>query len=125
MKPITQEWVKKAEGDYHAGNDLWRAEEPVYDAICFHAQQCAEKYLKAWLVEHDMNVPKTHDLEALAQLCASSLPVVSSLTDDLSFLTSFAVEIRYPGASADRLEAQRCWQASLKVRDLIRGKLGA
>ena len=51
MKPLTHEWSQKAEGDYTVAATLWQAESTVYDAICFHAQQCIEKYLKAWLVE--------------------------------------------------------------------------
>ena len=47
MKPLTHEWSQKAEGDYTVAATLWQAESAVYDAICFHAQQCIEKYLKA------------------------------------------------------------------------------
>ena len=47
-EPLTQEWGQKAEGDYTVVATLWQAESAVYDAICFHAQQCIEKYLKAW-----------------------------------------------------------------------------
>ena len=100
MKPMTQEWVEKAEGDYNVSVALWCLENPVYDAICFHAQQCIEKYCKAWLGERDATFPKTHDLEALAKLCLPSLPDLASLLDDLRFLTSFAVEVRYPGLFA-------------------------
>jgi len=38
MKPVTREWVEKAEGDYRVAADQWEAADPVYDAICFHAQ---------------------------------------------------------------------------------------
>ena len=50
MKPITQEWIDKAEGDWATLMREYRARKnPNYDAVCFHAQQCAEKYLKARL----------------------------------------------------------------------------
>jgi HEPN domain-containing protein len=52
MKPITTEWVGKAEADFATAQREGTApEEPNYDATCFHAQQCAEKYMKAQLVE--------------------------------------------------------------------------
>jgi HEPN domain-containing protein len=124
MKPLTQEWTEKAEGDYKVAASQWHTEDPVYDAICFHSQQCIEKYLKAWLVEQDVDFPKTHDLEALAKLCKPSLPELASLLDGLRFLTSFAVEIRYPGAFAQRQDAKRCWQAALQARNLVREELG-
>lgn len=124
MKPIASEWVAKAEGDYKVVAHQWQADDPVYDAICFHAQQCAEKYLKAWLTEQDVAFPKTHDLEALAKLCLPTLSELASLLDGLRLLTSFAVEVRYPGASAERQDAETCWQVALQVRQLLRQHLG-
>ena len=106
MKPLTHEWSQKAEGDYTAAETLRQAENPVYDAICFHTQQCVEKYLNAWLVQHEIDFPRTHDLEALAKQCLPSLPDLSALMDGLRFLTSFAVEIRYPGTFAEPQDAE-------------------
>ncbi len=50
MKPITAEWVSKAESDFALMEREGRVRKnPSYDGVCFHAQQCAEKYLKARL----------------------------------------------------------------------------
>jgi HEPN domain-containing protein len=125
MRPLTQEWIDKAEGDYRVASAQWQSAEPVWDAICLHAEQCAEKYLKAWLVEHDLGFPKTHDLEVLARLCIPSLGEVAGLMDGLAFLTSSAVEVRYPGMFARRDDAQKCLDASQDVRNLVQAKLGA
>ncbi len=66
MKPLTQEWVIKAEGDFiTATRELAVEKDPNYDAVCFHAQQCAEKYLKACLQEEDSPSGKTHNLTDL------------------------------------------------------------
>jgi HEPN domain-containing protein len=124
MKPLTQEWVEKAQGDYRVACAQWQSEDPVWDAICFHSEQCAEKYLKAWLVEQGLGFPKTHDLEALAKLCLPSLAGVERLMDGLRFLTSLAIEIRYPGAFAQRGDAEKCWQVGLEARSLVRARLG-
>ena len=52
MKPITREWVHKAENDFTVVCQiLRRRKDPVPDAACFFCQQCIEKYLKARLVE--------------------------------------------------------------------------
>lgn len=70
MKSATAEWVKKAEGDFlTAGRELQARKSPNYDAICFHSQQCAEKYLKAVLQENDKHIPKIHNLVELMLLC--------------------------------------------------------
>jgi HEPN domain-containing protein len=55
MKKITREWVDKAEGDFAtAQRELIVQRDPNYDAVCFHSQQCAEKFLKARLQEADI-----------------------------------------------------------------------
>jgi len=55
MKPLTCEWVAKAEGDFAtASREIRVRKSPNYDAVCFHAQQCAEKYIKALLQEDEV-----------------------------------------------------------------------
>src|SRR5207253_8193368 len=54
-----------------------------YDAVCFHAQQCAEKYLKACLQEADLPFRKTHDLSELLHSLLSVHPQFQSLQEDL------------------------------------------
>ena len=95
MKPLTREWVDKAEGDYATATREMRARRfPNYDAACFHAQQAAEKYLKAFLVYHSIDFPRTHDLDFLLSLC---IKIESSLESiNLMDLSEFGVAIRYP-----------------------------
>ena len=72
MNAVLKEWIAKAEGDFAtATRELAATEQPNYDAVCFHAQQCAEKYLKALLIASGVTPPKIHDL---AQLHRSLLP---------------------------------------------------
>jgi HEPN domain-containing protein len=57
MNELTAEWVAKAEGDWTtAGRELRARRNPNYDAACFHAQQTAEKYPKAFLQEHAVHL---------------------------------------------------------------------
>jgi len=121
MKPITQEWIAKAEGDYKVANDEWQLPDPVCDAICFHAQQCVEKYLKAWLTEHDVEFPRTHDLPALAKLCFVTFPELIRFLPDFNFLTSSSVEVRYPGTSTEWADAEECIRIARELRDTLRG----
>ncbi len=68
MKPFTREWIIKAEGDYMTATREFRArQKPNYDACCFHAQQCVEKYLKARLQEAEISFARTHHLTALLE----------------------------------------------------------
>jgi HEPN domain-containing protein len=76
--------------------------KPNYDGLCFHAQQCAEKYIKARLYEAEIEFPKTHDLVALLDLVLIVEPLWETFREHLAFLTDSAVSFRYPGESVDR-----------------------
>jgi HEPN domain-containing protein len=75
---------------------------PNYDAVCFHAQQCIEKYLKACLQEENIAFTKTHDLSVLLNLFLPIQPDWERLRPALEALTTFAIEFRYPGVSANQ-----------------------
>jgi HEPN domain-containing protein len=124
MKPITSEWVEKAEEDYRVARRERRAKPPAYNAACFHAQQCVEKYLKSLLQEQEFSFPKTHDLEALMRLCLPVMPQLETHRDRLQWLTAFAVEVRYPGMGANEADAERCVQIAAALRIAIRRRLG-
>ena len=124
MRPITGEWVEKAEEDYRVARRERSAKPPAYNAVCFHTQQCVEKYLKALLQEHEIPFHRTHDLEALMKLCLPVMPELKQHREQLQWLTGFAVEVRYPGIDADRKDAERCFQITKLLRTLIRRQLG-
>jgi HEPN domain-containing protein len=125
MKPLTKEWISKAEGDWSAANLLYRARKsPNYDAACFHAQQCAEKYLKARLEEANLGAGKTHDLLKLLSLILPLEPSWNVLRQDLIILTDFAVDYRYPGSSATKADAKDSVERCKRARFVIRRSLG-
>lgn len=123
MQPVTLEWIEKAEGDFRTAMREFRArKKPNYDAACFHAQQCAEKYMKAYLQEKSVSVDKTHDLLRLVSL----MPMVvglQAMKAQLALLSSAAVEFRYPGEQASRETAKECIQVCKSVRTEIQAIL--
>lgn len=125
MKPLTQEWVEKAEADFITAQREYRARKsPNYDAVCFHAQQCVEKYLKARLQEANIPFIKTHDLVVLLDLALPLESMWAIHRTDLRELSVAAVEIRYPGESADRESARTALTTCKDIRRLIRYSLG-
>ncbi len=62
-------WVTKADSEIRGALNNVIAADPAWDVVCFHAQQAAEKYLKAFLVARSESPPRTHDLGALLGLC--------------------------------------------------------
>jgi HEPN domain-containing protein len=123
MKRRTREWIDKAEGDLAVALREMAAPAPVYDVICFHAQQCAEKYLKALLEEHKIYFDKTHDLLVLLELAAGNLPELDPLKAELDHLGSFGIAVRYPGAAADREAAEEAVRLAEEVRSVLKAKL--
>jgi len=125
MNELALEWLEKAEGDYAtAGRETRARRRPNYDAACFHAQQTAEKYLKAFLQERGASFPRTHSLIELLELC---LPLDGSfelLRDLLVLLDRYSVSYRYPGESAGKDEARLAFRAVTEVRRSVRDKLG-
>lgn len=124
MNDLTAEWIEKAEGDYRTAlRELLVRKHPTYDAVCFHAQQSVEKYLKAFLHEKSSDTPKTHHLIELLELC---LPFDTSFElqrDLLIRLDRYSVRYRYPGQSADKEEARQAFALLKKVRSFLRVKL--
>ena len=118
---VIREWIAKAESDLLAATHILKlGQRCPTDAVCFHSQQCAEKYLKALLVLHMIDFPKTHDLEALAaRLRNGTRPRISP--DDLARLKRYATVTRYPGAEEILLaEARGAVAAARRVRRAIR-----
>lgn len=105
-------------------NVLQLTHPPVHDARCFHCQQAAEKYLKALLEEAMVSIPRTHNLDDLLALLLPLHPELRSLRRGLGFLTSFAVQTRYPGESASKRQAEASLRWVSKIRTVVRGLLG-
>lgn len=125
MKEKTVEWIAKAETDYSAARFLLeRNEAEIVDAVCFHCQQCAEKYLKGFLDEHDIAFPKEHPLAPLVKLAHALDPDFALLSPYSERLENYAVAIRYPGASTTRPQAESALAAAAQIRATIRHKLG-
>lgn len=124
MTPLTEEWIAKAEGDFKVAGEQMQTDSPVHDVICFLSQQTAEKYLKGWLTEQAAAFPLTHDLDIIGQLCLPSLPERTDSMQDLRYLTTFAVRVRYPGMFAQPAHATQALDIARKIRTLIRSKLG-
>jgi HEPN domain-containing protein len=95
MKPEAAAWLAKAEEDRLAAEWLLQSEAPLTLASAFHIQQCAEKLLKALLVEKGRTFEKRHDLPYLLE--RASQETLRTHVGFLEELSPYAVEFRYPG----------------------------
>lgn len=93
---LVRGWLEKARRDLLTAERGLYSEEPLTDIVCFHAQQAAEKYLKAYLVWQEIEFPKTHALEDLVLLATQKDTAAAGLQSEVANLTPYAVETRYP-----------------------------
>lgn len=133
MKPLDPEiealagdWLAKAEVDLRACQGLSAPGVELWEAVAFHSQQAVEKALKALLVWHQVEFPKTHDIKRLLDLLARVDPALAEASVGAVELTPYGLEYRYPGeyppvdadaASSARAVARRvCQEVILRIR---------
>ena len=125
MNEITKEWVDKAESDIDAADLTLRGRDrPLIDAVCFHSQQCAEKYLKAFLQHHQVRFERRHELIPLLELCLPLDGDFEILRKSLQSLEHYAVLIRYPGFTVPEKMAEEIFESASSIRKFVREKLG-
>ena len=125
MKASTREWIAKAEEDFAVAIMLARLRKrPLWAPLCFHAQQCVEKYLKARLNEASVLFHKTHDLEQLLNQTVAVEPLWAAFRAAFKRLSDAAVRPRYPGGAFTKAEAQRALTTCKAFRKEARQRLG-
>lgn len=123
---VIRGWVQKAENDLqNAVHTLRLGEQCPADTVCFHAQQCVEKYLKAVLVSRGTETPRTHDIGVLIGLLPRKLrPEIS--VEEQERLTAYATTMRYPGEYeiVSLQQARKAVRVARRVRKALRSALG-
>ncbi|MDO8303378.1 MAG: HEPN domain-containing protein [Sedimentisphaerales bacterium] len=119
---IVQEWIVKAENDLlTASHTLKLGKKCPTDTVCFHAQQCAEKYIKSFLVGEDIKFPRTHDIEVLVSLLPKHIHFPLTI-EQQRILTEYAAAARYPGSyePIPLTEAREAVKLARRVKKEIR-----
>lgn len=115
--------LRKAESDL-ASADLCLSAGEALDTACFHAQQAAEKCIKAYLTAHEIEFPFIHNLEKLIELCARVDPSFMTIKALGQELTPYAVELRYdeefwPSGQT----ARQALDAATTIREFVLNRL--
>ena len=120
-RDLVRQWLAKADADLDTAKFLFCPGKSFFPAICFHCQQAAEKYFKAFLTWQQIEFPKTHDLQLLLGLIASiDSSLALSLTEVVA-LNPYGVDIRYPGDAPEitREDADEAMRLADKVKEAI------
>lgn len=118
-KDVAKGWILKAENDIDNLTTMMEMGKAL-DTACFHAQQAAEKYLKAFLCFNGVGYPKIHDIEELLDSCATIDKRFSDLAEETIFLTDYAVELRYDFEFwPEREDVEAAFEATNKIKRLV------
>lgn len=93
---IVREWLAKADEDFRFAEANLRGEGAFYAQLCFHFQQAAEKYLKAYIIGKALPFDRVHDLVHLLKICSVQTPEFNELKEEGIFLNTAYIETRYP-----------------------------
>lgn len=94
-KRIVVEWVIKADEDFDFASSIIESSS-YYSQICFHYHQSVEKYLKSFIIAHELEFQKIHDLIELFNICKTRELSLSQLQENCDFLNGFYIDTRYP-----------------------------
>lgn len=122
---FVRQWVAKAENDLqNAEHILTLGEAGPLDTVCFHAQQCVEKYIKALLCFYEIDFYRTHNITTLLALLPVHLQPELSV-EEQARLNDYAVAVRYPDdyELVSLAEAERAVQVARRVRTQVRRRL--
>ena len=120
---LVKGWLLKAESDL-ANVRMCLTNNQSLDTGCFHAQQAAERFIKAYLTEQEIEFPLIHNLEKLIELCATFDPSFESIKTFGQELTPYAVALRYDSEFWPDLQiAQQAYETALKIKAFILDRL--
>lgn len=106
LRELVLQWLDKAAADFAVVEHLCAQPGRFREIIAFHCQQAAEKYLKAFLVLHQIEFPKTHDIAKLLDRAGTVNPSLAESLRDTDALTPFGVEVRYPSDAPELLPGE-------------------
>ena len=124
ISKYANDWFLRGEDDMGTMEILLK-EHGVPNAICFHAQQMAEKYLKGFLAYHKKNVRKVHSIENLLKACIVVDGSFGKLSGDAIFLDQFYTETRYADDYIEfsREDAEKAFEAATRIKEFILEKV--
>ena len=106
-----QNWFEKADQDLEIARRALEPGKPLPGIARYHAQQCAEKYLKGYLTANSVSFRFVHDLVYLTQLCAARESAFEELMSAAEILSEYGVRVRYPMEVSDEPDKEAAKEA--------------
>ena len=125
IRKIVSHWLYKAHLDIESAEVLLSRDPPLLYPSCFHSQQAAEKYLKAYLTRCQVEFPKTHNISQILDLVGVVDASLAGELEPAAALTPYGVDIRCPEDTPepDLSETRQAVALAQKVRDAVTKRL--
>jgi HEPN domain-containing protein len=122
---IVGEWLRKADQDIRSAETLLMQDPPLLYPSCFHSQQAAEKYLKAYLTRRQVEFPKTHSIREILNLVKTVDEDLAGNLAPAAALTPYGVDVRYPSDLPEptRKETEEALSLAKRVREAVTHRL--
>ena len=120
---VVKEWLAKADEDFNFAKINLEEDNKFYSQVCFHFQQAAEKYLKAFIVAYDLEFEKLHNLIILLKICSKKEPSLLSLMEQCERLNTAYIDTRYPvhwPTDYSKEKTTEMQRAAEKIAEVIR-----
>lgn len=122
LSELTHEWLNYARNDLRSAQFMTDMHPIPCEIICFHCQQTVEKALKAFLIFHGQEPPRTHDLELLWKMCNGLEANFATYKSDCKRLTQYAVVARYPNElQIDVADAKIAIKSAAALLEFVEG----
>jgi HEPN domain-containing protein len=124
-RDFIDEWLSLGDDDLRVAEHSLSLYPIPREMICYHCEQAAEKYLKAYLLSYDIKPPRTHDLQTLCKLCEKQDNSLAELRSDCSDLTKYAIRVRYPfEIEIEDSDAHKAITEAKHVMGMVSGLIG-
>lgn len=124
---LVKSWLTKAQSDLGSAQLLANNVNPYFDTAIYHCQQAAEKALKAFLVYHDVEFEKKHNLSVLVDICVPFELTFKNFYDTAAVLTPYATAFRYPGeffeAEPDKAQVEKAIELAQRLLEFVLNQL--
>ncbi len=120
-KEFIDSWIEKAEKDLLTVKHELSFSDAVTESVCFHCQQAAEKFLKAYLIFLEISFTKTHEIGELITKCENKDKEISVIKEEADKLTDYAISVRYPEEPFEPTlqEANEAFETATRIRIFV------
>lgn len=116
-KVVVKEWIEKAEEDFKFASSSLELEN-YFAQICFHFQQSAEKYLKAFIIANGLEFRPVHNLLELLEICRVKEPNIKQIEEACRYLNPFYIDTRYPVHWPTNYDKETAIQANDSIKQI-------